>query len=105
MAYISNEYKFDKNELDNLLANLGEDEATWETLLMVDYAYHNQDNQYDNGLSFLDRLNRKLGRFHPNWTVNEWKDSIRNSNNPTDEFIRIVSNMLENQSDVAYYGV
>lgn len=105
MAYISNEYKFDKNELDNLLANLGEDDATWETLLMVDYAYHNQENEYDGGLSFLDRLSRKLGRFHPNWNVNEWKDSIRNSNNPTDEFIRIVSHMLENHSDVAYYGV
>ena len=106
MAYILSKYKVTSEHCDQILKNMNlVEDLTWETLLMVDYVYHHEENDYDNGLSFLDRLNRKLGRFHLDWVVNEWKDIIRNSSNPTNEFIRVVSRMLESYSDVMYYGV
>jgi hypothetical protein len=95
MAYVPNNFKIYRDDND----------PTWETLLMVDYMFHHQDNDYDDGLSFLDRLNHKIGRFHPEWNIEEYKDRIRNSNDPVAKYVHIVSNMLSDPTDVFYYGV
>jgi len=36
MAYIPDQYKVSKEQFDEIYNNLGEDDATWETLLMAD---------------------------------------------------------------------
>jgi hypothetical protein len=103
MAYVSNTYKVSENQLNAVISAAG-DNVNWTHLLMVDYYYHHQENDYDEGLSFLDRLNHKLGRFH-NWDVNEMKVRIKNSENPVDEYLLAVSEMLADARDVFYYGV
>lgn len=103
MAYIPSNYKVNKHQFDQVYKNLGD--ITWETLMMMDYAYHHEENEYNNGLSFLTRLAKKLGQFHPEWSLNEFENRIITSDNPTNEFVRVIQEMLSDPSDVAYYGV
>ncbi len=102
--YVEQNYHLTHQELDNHLRNVG-DNVSWCDLLMVDYVYHNQEQNYDAGLSFIDRLIRKLGRFHPEWNSDNIKDRIRNANYPQGEYVRVIQEMLNDPSDIAYYGV
>ena len=103
MAYVPNTYKVGENHLNDILATAG-DNINWQHILMVDYSVHNQDNDYDDGLSFLYRLNHKLGRFH-NWDVEAFKLRIKNAEDPIEEYILVVSEMLQDRNDVYYYGI
>lgn len=105
MAYVPINFKVTDVQLNNILNQLGENDPTWETLLMVDYVYHHQENDYEDGLSFLDRLNDKLGEFHPNWNVEGWKQDIRNSETPVILYLETIQNMLSDPEDVFWYGV
>ena len=103
MAYVSNTCKISENQLNAELSDAG-DNVTWAHILMVDYSVHHQDNDYDEGLSFIDRLNKKLGKFH-NWNVNELKLRIKNAQQPVGEYLLVISEMLADPKDVFYYGV
>lgn len=106
MAYIPNNYKVTKEQFAEIYKNLGENDATWETLLMADYVFHHQDQDYDGGLSFLARLQKKIGQFHPEWNLQEFYTQIVQSDDlSSEQFVAIVQMMLEDPSDVAYYGV
>lgn len=106
MTYVSISYQVNKSDVHAMLNQLGDNfKATWCHLLMIDYAYHNLDDDYDGGLSFFDRLNKKIGRFNENWDIEGFKTIVRNSNNPVDVYEDIVKYLLEDQSNIDYYGI
>jgi hypothetical protein len=90
----------------NLLKNV-DDEVTdvpYRLLIAVDYIYHHTDNDYDDGLSFLDRLNKKLGVFHPEWDIQSMKNEIEHSLDPQGTYTKTIAVMLANPADRMYYG-
>lgn len=104
MAYISDEYKMTKTQVDVVLRHVG-DNITPEILLMIDYAYHHTDENYDGGLSFLDRLYKKLILYYDiRWVLPNMKDSIRDAANPKTTFLDILNEILEDGM-VNCYGV
>lgn len=105
MEYIPQDYKVSEQELDDILPNVEDAEIRWTHLLMIDYVYHHQNPNYEGGLSFIDRLVRKLGRFHPNWDIQDLKNEIRYSYDPQYTYIQVIARMLSNPGHVAYYGV
>lgn len=106
MAYILNKYKVTRAQYEQSFKNMnGLSDTTWETLLMADYVYHHEENDYDDGLSFLKRLVDGLGQFHSEWNLEELKNRITTNNNPQMEFARVVEQMLSDREDVEYYQV
>lgn len=107
MMYVPQDLRVSKDNLTNEINQLGEDElATVQLLVKVDYVYHHHENNYDGGLSFLDRINRKLGRFQDNnWDIQQMKDQIRNSNNPHGEYMWVIGQMFSDVRNIAIYGV
>ena len=106
MAYIPSKYKVTKQQYDQIFKNMqGLEDTTWETLLMADYVYHHEENDYEDGLSFLKRLVDSLGQFHPEWNLEELKNRITTNSNPPMEFARVVQQMLGDREDVEYYQV
>jgi hypothetical protein len=77
----------------------------WMHLLMSDYAFHSEDSDYDGGLSFFDRLNKKLGHFHESWDIDGFKSVVRNANDPPSVYMDILKYMLEDPNHVVYYGL
>ena len=105
MKIVTEEYRKTKEELNNILNNMQDNDITAEVLLMIDYAYHNTDNDYDAGLSFLDRLHKKLSMYFPiQWNVHNLKLTIRNSNTPSEVFLDILNEILTDEM-IACYGV
>lgn len=80
-------------------------EVTVETLVMIDYAFHSEDQDYDEGLSFLDRLYKKLSMyFEINWDVEYLKDLLRKSEKPSEDFIAVLKEILTDDM-IECYGV
>ena len=105
MAIVSAEYRKTKEEIDDMLKNMQDIDITPEILLMIDFAFHNTDRNYDHGLSFLDRLHRKLSIYYPiDWNVENMKLTIRNSNNPAGMYLDILNEILKDDM-IACYGV
>lgn len=77
----------------------------WSDLITLDYFYNNHSTDYDGGLSFIDRLNKKIGQFHPNWDIDGFKKIVRISSNPQSTYVDIIKYMLEDPHDVFYYGI
>jgi hypothetical protein len=73
----------------------------WQHLVTLDYIHHHNDEDYDGGLSFLDRLNKKLGHKHSEWDIPAFKEDIRSE---TVYYNDIIMFMLEQQEDIDYYG-
>jgi hypothetical protein len=86
------------------ISNLGEALPDAKLLLMVDYVYHHQDDDYDGGLSFLDRIQRKIGMFK-NWDIQNFKDTIRNANDKQAEYLRVINQMFHDTRDIMCYGL
>jgi len=93
------------NEIELFVSSLNERKPVWSDLLTIDYFYNHHMKDYDGGLSFLDRLFKKLGQFHPEWNINDLKNGIRNSNNPVVVYTDIIRYMLEDPHDILYYGI
>jgi hypothetical protein len=105
MPIVAAEYRKTKQEVTDLLSNMQDIDITPEFLLMTDFAYHNADNDYDEGLSFLDRLHWKISIYYQiNWNVVNLKNTIRASNNPSETFVMILNEILTDDM-VACYGV
>jgi hypothetical protein len=104
MSVVALEYRKTKSEMDDILRNVG-DSVTPEILLMLDFAYHNTEPTYEDGLSFLDRLHAKLSMYHEiQWNVQHLKAWVRNSQNPQVAFVDILNELLTD-SMIASYGV
>ena len=74
-------------------------------LIIIDYTYHHDEEDYDGGLSFLDRLNEKLGEYHPDWNIDDFKNTIRNAKCPELQYLKTIEMMLEKEEDRFYYGI
>jgi hypothetical protein len=77
----------------------------WSDLLTIDYFYYNHCANYDGGLSFIDRLNKKIGHLHPNWDITGLKKIIMQSGNPQEIYVDIIKYLLDDPHDVFYYGI
>jgi hypothetical protein len=105
MSAVSFEYRKTKEEINEMLEYMNDVDITPEVLLMIDFAYHNTDPDYDRGLSFLDRLHRKLSLYFPiQWNLHNLKFSVRNSKTPSTTFVDILNEILTDDM-VACYGV
>jgi hypothetical protein len=103
--YIPEEFRVSNDVLVDRIRQLGEDEPSVDILLMVDFVFHHQDDDYNGGLSFIDRIHAKLGCFHADWDVQEMKDAIRNANDSVTEYLFVIDTMLGNADDRFCYGM
>jgi hypothetical protein len=103
MAYVPDSYQLTNGDFEIFFDNLVN--PTWKDLLIIDFRFCHEKPDYDGGLSFLDRLQQKLGKFHPEWNIEALKETIRSADSPQTEFIQVVSSMLSEQQEVTYYGV
>jgi len=98
-------YRKTKNEIVHMVRELEDMNITPEILLMIDYAFHNTDDNYEDGLSFLDRLHHKLSTYFPiQWNISNLKDMIQNSLNPSKTFVDILNEILTDKM-IMVYGV
>ncbi len=105
MSAVAQQYRKTKDEVMDMLRNVQDIDITPEVLLTIDYAFHNTDNNYDDGLSFLDRLHHKLSMYYPiQWNVANLKNIIRNSHNRSATFVDILNEILSDDK-IACYGV
>lgn len=106
MAAVADMYRKTKHEVTTILNQIYDDrDITAELLLMIDFAYHNTDLNYDDGLSFLDRLHKKLSTYFPiQWNVENLKNTIRNSDNPPSQFVDCLNEILT-PSMIQCYGI
>jgi hypothetical protein len=105
MMYVSQEFRVSNDVLADRIQQLGEDDPSVDILLMVDFVFHHQDDDYDGGLSFLDRIYTKLRQFHPDWNVAVMKETIRTANDPVTEYLYVIDTMLGNADDRFCYGM
>lgn len=95
MEIVAPQYRKTKAEVEILIEELHDNEFTPAVLLMVDYAYHNTDDDYDDGLSFLDRLYNQLSQhFDIRWNVDNMKRMIRASDHPSVTFLDVLNEIL-----------
>ena len=85
-------------ELDDYVSYYVQDAFHWEVFLMIDYNNHHKDNDYDGGLSFINRIYDKLGWYHTEWNVEE----IRNSIKTKKDYISAISDMLGDEESCMY---
>jgi hypothetical protein len=105
MSAVSQENRKTKSEVMTMIADMQHIDVNPEVLLMIDYAFHNTDNDYDDGLSFLNRLHSKLSEpFHLQWNLPNLKQFIRSSNNPSQTFLDVLNEILSDEM-IVYYGV
>lgn len=105
MEIVAPKYRKTKTEVVNIIHNLGDDDITPELLLMIDYAFHNTDAGYDDGLSFLNRLYDALRvEFKLTWNVDNLRTTIRNSPTPSITFVDILNELLT-QDMMEWYGL
>ena len=85
---------------ENLDVELAKDEpATPELLVMIDYAFHSGDEDYDGGLSFFNRLHNKLSRFYKLF----WEpDTIKKTIHSEEVYMAVVRSLLDGDKVVTY---
>lgn len=104
--YVPTKYQMNNaDEVAAFIKKFDENIPIWSDLLIIDYFYYNHSSDYEGGISFIDRLNKKLGHFHSNWDIEGLKKIIRQSDNPEAVYVGIIKYMLEDPHDVFYYGI
>jgi hypothetical protein len=104
--YVAKKYQvYSAQEMDEFIARLNEIYPTWRDLLIVDYFYYNHTADYDGGLSFFDRINAKIGRFHPEWNIREFKELVQTADNKEKTYNQIIQLMFMDPMDIEYYGL
>jgi hypothetical protein len=82
---------------------------TWRELLMIDYFEHHNDLDYDEGLSFIDRLYNKLPNVRKQWnTIDTIKNLVTTAfsqKEKQDNYLWVIRLVLINKSDVVSYGL
>jgi len=104
--YVSPKFRINtSDQINAFISSLNETQATWSDLITIDYFYNNHMPDYDYGLSFLDRIHKKIGQFHPEWNIDDLKNSIRYARNPVGVYSDIIQYMFNDPRDVLYYGI
>lgn len=102
---VAPQYRKTTQEIKSMLNYIHNIDITPEILVMIDFAYHNRDDNYENGLSFLDRLYGKLSKsFDIDWDLENIKNAIVWSNEPSVTYIEVLKQLLT-QEMVDWYGV
>jgi len=100
--FVPSYYRLTLDQVTEMVKSWGpEHKATWFDLMAIDYAFHHEDIDYDGGLSFIDRLYKKLKSTKPFWDLTDLKRRASS----LETYHRIISAMLSSQSDIDYYGV
>ncbi len=106
MEIVAPQYRKTIEEVHRMVNNMPDDyNVSPAELLMIDFAYHNSDVDYDDGLSFLDRLYSKLGHhFDIRWNIANLKLMIRGSKTPSITFVDVLNELLT-QDMIEFYGI
>jgi len=108
MNYVAPIYRINNVDANNMIHGFDEHTLiTWEHLLMIDHAYHCDDDDYCGGLSFINRIIKKIGFRHPDWDAGELRDYIESVHpeNKVDAYTEIIKDMLQLYVDIEYYGL
>jgi hypothetical protein len=105
MAYIPENLRVtNEDEIRDLINTANNRVSDLRAMIAIDYFYHRQENNYDGGLSMLDRVGRKLRHIYPNLDIQEMKDRVRNANNEQDMFVTVINEIFRDDADIGYYG-
>jgi hypothetical protein len=104
--YIKENHRISREELEEVLNSLEVDgDVPLSVIVQIYHVYHNQDDDYEGGLGFLNRLHHKLSMyFDIQWDLDGIKSIIRESSKPEEEFYGILHQMLTPEM-IAVYGV
>jgi hypothetical protein len=106
MMYVPQELQiFCEEKLNHKITNTPEVKVSPLLLIEIDHFYHMHLSNYEGGLSFIDRINAKIGRFYPDWKIEKMKDRIHASPTPQLEYVAVISEMFSGKGMIAYYGV
>jgi hypothetical protein len=104
--YVPDYLQLSVQEVNDKIANMQDgDPVHAKRLIEIDYAYHSEDQNYDGGLSFIDRIYAKLGVFHPHWNVIEMKQDIMTADDRKNAYIDRIIAMFDRPGMIAYYGL
>jgi hypothetical protein len=93
------------SEMAEFTKTFDETNPLWSDLLVLDYFYNHHMPEYDGGLSFIDRLVKKLGFRHKYWNADLIKSIINASEDKVATYLEIIQEMLEKEEDIACYGI
>jgi hypothetical protein len=101
--YVPAAYCADKKQIEEIISKTSEDEdLTLALITMIDHAYHCEDENYDGGLSFFDRLHWKLSFFFEiSWTPEDLKTQVRNA---PEEYMNVLKSILDEEK-IDVYGL
>ena len=106
MMYVPKKFQMKSSQdIFNMVSKFNKDDPTWYELLMIDYFYYHHQPNYDGGLSFLDRLNKKIGHLHPDWNIEDLKIIIETANNPSAMYVDVIEYMINDPNDIKLYGI
>lgn len=104
--YIKENHRITRDDLDKVLNSLEVDgDVPLDVIVQVYHVFHNQDDDFEGGLGFLNRLHHKLSMyFDIAWDVDGIKSILRESGKPEEEYYDILNQMLTPEM-IACYGV
>jgi hypothetical protein len=107
MTYVSEYYHVSIPAINQFLEEVDDDNYVpgWEVLLKIDYAYHHDNDHYDGGLSFINRIYEKLRYRHPQWSAIAFRHRIIQADDPEYEYLSVISEMLADEQDRIIYGI
>ena len=104
--YVPEHLRLSVQEVTDKIGNIEEGEFIHAKLLIeIDYAFHHDDQNYNGGLSFIDRIFEKIGRFHPNWNANEIKQNIMTADDRENAYVDQIIAMFDIPGMKEYYGL
>lgn len=106
MVYIHKSLCKSIEEVSEILDQMDEmNEITVSTLLMIHYAYHHNDTDFDGGLKLIDKLHDKLTKyFDVCWDIENIKIIIRTSPDPGFDYKYLLSQLMTPEM-IACFGV
>ena len=104
--YIKENHRITRAELDGVLDTLEVDfDVSLDVIVQVYHVFHSQDDDYEGGLGFLNRLHHKLSQYYDiQWDLDGIKSILRGANKPEEEYYDILHQMLTPEM-IACYGV
>jgi len=100
MTFLPTHCEITKEQLDNYMKELDPSEPADNSLyVMIDYAFHHNDPDYNQGLSFFKRINDKLGKYEDR-TI----DMLMFLINDEHDYMYMLDSLFTS-ADLAYYGI
>jgi len=104
--YVPENLRLSVQEVTDKIANIEEGEFIHaKQFIEIDYAYHKDDQDYNGGLSFIDRIFAKLSIFNPHWNLNEIKQHIMTADDRENAYLDRIIAMFDRPGMKEYYGL